>query len=34
MAGLMSGIHRMVGTERLVLAAEQAGRQSVEGEWG
>jgi len=34
MAGLMSGIHRMVGTERLVLAAEQAGRQSAEGEWG
>lgn len=34
MAGLMNGIHRMVGTERLVLAAEQAGRQSAEGEWG
>lgn len=33
MAGLMSGIHKMVGTERFRIACEQAGRDSVEGEW-
>ncbi|UQA62597.1 STAS domain-containing protein [Polyangium aurulentum] len=33
MAGLMAGLQKMVGTERFVLAAEQAGRDSIEGEW-
>lgn len=33
MAGLMAGLHRMVGTERFLLAIEQAGRESIEGEW-
>ncbi|MDC0748617.1 STAS domain-containing protein [Polyangium mundeleinium] len=32
LAGLMVGIHKMVGTERFVIAAEQAGRESIEGE--
>jgi rsbT co-antagonist protein RsbR len=33
LAGLMAGLHKMVGTERFIIAAEQAGRESIEGEW-
>ncbi len=33
MAGLMAGLQKMVGTERFAIAAEQSGRESVEGEW-
>jgi rsbT co-antagonist protein RsbR len=33
LAGLMNGLLQMVGPERFMLATEQAGRESVEGEW-
>jgi rsbT co-antagonist protein RsbR len=33
MAGFMSGIHRMVGTERFNLAVYGAGEDGIEGEW-
>jgi len=33
MAGLMSGLIKMVGPERFAIATEQAGRDSIEGEW-
>ena len=33
MGGFMSGLQKMVGTERFNLAVQGAGRESVEGEW-
>ena len=33
MAGFMSGLHKMVGTERFHLALYQAGEDGVAGEW-
>jgi rsbT co-antagonist protein RsbR len=33
MAGLIAGLHRMVGTERFNLAMQSGGRESVEGDW-
>lgn len=33
-AGLMSGLHRMVGTERFNLSMIAGGRDSTEGDWG
>ena len=33
-AGLMSGLQRMVGTERFNLCLQQGGIESVEGDWG
>lgn|GEM_PF-1391740 len=33
MAGFMSGLHKMVGTERFHLALYQAGEEGVAGEW-
>ncbi len=32
-AGLMSGLHRMVGTERFNLSLQGGGRDSTEGDW-
>jgi rsbT co-antagonist protein RsbR len=32
LAGLMHGLQKMVGTDRFVLAVEQAGRESIEGD--
>jgi rsbT co-antagonist protein RsbR len=32
-AGLMSGMHRMVGTERFVISLQAGGRDSVDGDW-
>lgn len=32
-AGLMSGLHRMVGTERLNLSLQGGGRDSTDGDW-
>jgi len=33
LAGLMSGVQAMVGTERFALALQSEGRKSVEGDW-
>lgn len=33
LAGLMSGVQTMVGTERFALALQSEGRKSVEGDW-
>ena len=33
LAGLMSGVQAMVGTERFGLALQSEGRKSVEGDW-
>ena len=33
LAGLMSGVQAMIGTERFVLALESEGRKSVEADW-
>ena len=33
LAGLMSGVQSMVGTERFALALQAAGRESVEADW-
>ena len=33
MAGFMSGLHRMVGTDRFNLAVYGAGEDGIEGEW-
>ncbi len=33
LAGLMSGVEAMVGTERFLLALQSEGRQSVEADW-
>jgi rsbT co-antagonist protein RsbR len=32
-AGLMSGVHRMVGTERFNISLQAGGRDSVDGDW-
>jgi PAS domain S-box-containing protein len=34
LAGLMSGVQAMVGTERFLLALQSEGRKSVEADWG
>lgn len=33
LAGLMLGLHRMVGTQRFNLALQSGGRDSIEGDW-
>ena len=33
LAGLMSGLHRMVGTERFNLSLQAGGRDSIAGDW-